>query len=587
MTSTGPADRARALFVLCLVILAWPCAHAGDTFRADIEPRVCAALKDGRQLFLECRPPKGDAAQQFFAQYLAWPDEWRMYKDRIAVAIRFESLKPEVQRRVLFSVFRQDYVDEAGWWHTAIGSDKTGQELLWSLCEWLTGKGTNYRAVMADKRNHLSATILEQGQRVLIPTELLLPVMKTPSPKPTPEQEKEEAKTAAEEKPPDLDAVANKLRYGSDAKGPYAMYRLKPGEALYTAVVVRFTDIRDNDAIQHACDAIQKRSGIKNVHGMKTGQKIIVPLAMLSDRFTPKDSEPRKEYEQNIVEAKRLREEQVRTKDLDGVVVVIDPGHGGRDRGCSDESLGLYEDKINYDIACRVKKILETQTRAKVYMTVMRKRQGYEPSDKTHFSDDNGTVVLTTPPYHGEDAKISANLRWYLANAFYQDELGKGTDPRKMVFTSFHTDALFNASLRGTMIYIPGAKYRREHEEYDAGIYARFKEVREHPVAASTDAERRRDEALSRNFAENLMEALGQKRVRRHLEGDWIRSQIRQDGGRVYVPAVLRNTLIPTKILIETANMTNKTDCQNLADPQWRQTFAEAYCDALRVYFKS
>lgn len=581
------------IVVLAALLVAGVRAYAGDLVKVEVGPGACAALKDGRSLFLECRPPKGEAAQAFFDAYLSDPDEWRIYRDRAAVAVRFERLKPEVQRRVLLAVFDGDYVDEKGWWHTALCSGKQGQETLWALCEWITGKGTNYRTVMADTHNKLSGTVLERGQRVLIPKALLLEVMKQPTPKRKKEpavSEKEPMDREIEpeeERPVDLDAITNELKYGSDAKGAYAIYRLKPGEALYTAVVVRFTDIRDNQAILDACELIRTRNGIKDVREMQPGQRVVIPMDMLSDRFAPRDSEPRKEFEETLIEAKRLRKEHVRSKDLEGVVVVIDPGHGGRDRGCANEKLYLYEDELNYDVACRVKRILETQTRAKVSMTVRDKRQGFEPTDKSRFTHDKCEVVLTTPPYENTDAKISANLRWYLANAIYRDELKKGTDPRKMVFTSFHTEKLFKSSMRGAMIYIPGARYRRESEGPEGVLYAQFKESRDHRVAASTAAERRRDEALSRNFAEDIMEALGRKQIRRHLEGAWIRSQIRQDGGKVYVPAVLRNTLIPTKVLIESANMTNDTDCKHLADPQWRQGFAEAYVDALKAYFGS
>jgi N-acetylmuramoyl-L-alanine amidase len=44
---------------------------------------------------------------------------------------------------------------------------------------------------------------------------------------------------------------------------------------------------------------------------------------------------------------------------------------------------------------------------------------------------------------------------------------------------------------------------------------------------------------------------------------------------------------VPTKVLIETANLNNATDRQRLADPDWRQTFAEAYVDALMRYYGS
>ena len=56
---------------------------------------------------------------------------------------------------------------------------------------------------------------------------------------------------------------------------------------------------------------------------------------------------------------------------------------------------------------------------------------------------------------------------------------------------------------------------------------------------------------------------------------------------KVFVPAVLRNTEVPTKILVETANLKNPTDRKRLADPWWREQFALAYVDALKVYYKT
>ena len=593
--NTTPLSSRLRGFVLASLFVGALSAYASDTIRADLDSGASAVFRSG-SLFLECRPPGGSETQGFFEKYLANPGEWKVYKSSQAAAVRFDHLNPDTQRRVLLAVFNQDYVDADGWWHTCTFTDRDGHETVKMLCAWLTGKASNSHKILSDKRNKGIENILLKGQRLFIRKGLLLDVMRPPSPRPAPPEEpaKEEAAPkedaaapASEEAPADLDALAGELTYGSDAKGAYAAYLLKQGEALYTAVVVRFTDMHDNGDILAACETIRERSGIKNVRGMKTGQKILIPMDMLSDRFRPKDSEQRKEFEETISEAKRLRKQQVHTKALDGIVVVVDPGHGGRDQGCAKERLGLYEDGINYDIACRVKQILETQTRAKVYMTVLDRQQKYEPSDGKRFASRTDKVVLTTPPYPNQDAKVSANLRWYLANAIYRDEVAKGRDPRKIVFTSFHTDALYNAELRGAMIYIPGAKYRRESEEPKGIDYTQYKEARGHRIASSTAAERRRDEALSRNFADDIMTSLGKKKIRRHLEGDWIRSQIRQEGGRVYVPSVLRNTLIPTKVLIEAANMTNDSDCERLANPAWRQSFAEAYVDALKSYFGS
>lgn len=605
--------RLRAFCVATVTLVAAANLAGAEVVRVPLGKGATAALQDGRLLFLECHPPRGDAAAYYFERYLADPRQWTSFKNRQAVAVPFGLLKPEIQRQTLQLIFREDYVDGQGWWHTVAYSGKKGQETLWSLCEWTTGNGLNYKRILAAQKN-LAGPALQQGERVLIPRDLLKEVMKrvtvrAPLPPlpavqsapalpagpalPAPALAAVAAPTQAEPpednglEPVDLDAVTRELVYGEDARGPYAMYRLKPGEALYTAVVVRFTDFRDNALIQDACRTVQERSGIIDVRNMPTGQRILIPIDMLSDRFRPQGSEQREEYEKGIEEARRLRLEQVRTKDLQGVVVVIDPGHGGRDQGGANYKSGLYEDELNYDVACRVKLLLETRTQAKVYMTIVDSSQQYQPTDGGRFAHDTDEKVLTTPPYENKDAKVSANLRWYLANSYLRDELKNGADPRKIVFTSFHTDALYNGTLRGAMAYIPGARYRRENELPEGAIYARYEECVQQREASSTAAERRRDEALSRNFAEDLMRALGKRRIRRHLEGDWIRSQIRQDGGVVYLPAVLRNTQIPTKILIEMANITNSTDCERLADPQWRQDFAEAYVDALKTYFGS
>jgi len=572
----------KALIFLVLLLPAVS-AWSGETIRCVMGPGLVGALINSQELFLECRPPKGGAAQQFFEQYLADPSGWETYRDREAVAIRYDALKPQAQQQLLLAIFNQDRVDDRGWWHVM---SSNSQQAIRTFCEWTTGSGANAGKVVKDKKNKnrilVPAAILKSGFSArLVPH--VAPQQPASEDQPCNTQE---APTNGNEKPVDLEAAARELSYGKDAQGEYALYRLKQGEALYTAVVVRFTDYQEADATLKACEVIRQRSGIQDVHSMKAGQPIKIPVDMLSDRFAPKGSEQRKEYEQTIQETQRLRKDRKRTKHLEGVVVVLDAGHGGRDNGAQNAGCQLYEDEINYDIMCRVKSILETETRAKVYVTICDPKQQYQPMNCKTFSCGGNEQLLTSPRYSNDDAKISANLRWYLANSYYRAECARGVDPRQIVFTSFHTDALFNSSMRGAMIYIPGAAYRREQEQPSGGVYSKFKEVREQKCSTSTAAERRRDEALSRNFADEIMTALGKKQIRRHLEGDWIRAQIRRNG-KSYVPAVLRNTQIPTKVLIEAANMTNPTDCSRLADPQWRQQFAEAYVDALKAYYGS
>jgi len=199
-------------------------------------------------------------------------------------------------------------------------------------------------------------------------------------------------------------------------------------------------------------------------------------------------------------------------------------------------------------------------------------------------------VVLTTPHYPSHpdkySTKVSANLRFFLANSIYANEIEQGTDPRKVVFTSIHCDWLFDSRLRGAMIYIPGARARTFHgvPSPTGWPYSSFDE----PEAVFADSsERQRDEALSRAFAETLRVELGKKRVQRHKDSPMIRNVIRRSGGREFVPAVLRGNMIPTKILLEVANMANATDRERLKEPWWRQLVAEAYVNALRAHYGS
>ncbi|MBI3119767.1 MAG: N-acetylmuramoyl-L-alanine amidase, partial [Candidatus Hydrogenedentes bacterium] len=359
------------------------------------------------------------------------------------------------------------------------------------------------------------------------------------------------------------------------------------GDALYSSVVVRFTDIRENADIHEALKVIQKRSAIKDLNRVEIGDAVRIPVDMLSDRYQPAQSEQRRTYEAVRQEAEKLAADPVKAASLEGVVIILVPGHGGRDHGAAHYASGLFEDEITYDIMCRIKVLLETQTKARVYATQEDPNQKYVPSKTRKFTHDTDEVLLTTPRYQNTDGKISANLRWYLANKIYREERKKGTDDRKVLFVSIHCDSLFNESLRGTMVYIPGAGYRRDREQPGGAVYASYQEVRAHPTVTTDSAARRRDEAVSLNFAKGFLRALSTNNppLKVHDAGDPIRNVIRQSGGRAFVPAVLRNTMVPTKVLIETANLTNASDRERLSDPEWRQWFAEAFVTAVRNYY--
>jgi len=566
------------LLIVAVWLFALQPANAAPAIHAPIADGATASIRVGRALYLECRPPKDKGRNAFLRKFLADPKNAATYKDVTSAAIPFNQLNAQTKRAVLLALFPNDVVDAKGWTHEVLFAGEGGQETLRLLSEWITGRGDNEKEV--SKANHRKKGELALGEKILFPASMLSDEMKKPTPK----------RVAPPTPVPVLVESSGELTYGKDKKGAYAEYRLKQGEALFTAVAIRFTDYRDTADIFKACDEIQKRSDIKDVHTIATGQRVKIPLEMLADRYRPRESEERKQYEETVKEAKRLKG-KVKSRDLDGVVVVIDPGHGGRDYGACNTKFGLYEDELNYDIACRAKALIESKTRARVYMTLLDPDQAYKSSSNRRFEHDTDEELLTTPHYKNTDtnetdAKVSVSLRWYLSNSIYRAELKRKTDPMKIIFTSFHCDALYDGRSRGAMVYVPGAAFRSKKETHDGPTYDRYAEVREQRTFSESAADCRRDEAVSRNFAGTLLDELDKKRIRVHQEGDPIRNQIRQSGGRVYVPGVLRNNLIPTKTLVEVANLTNTSDCEKLADPAWRQSFAEAYVNALKAYFE-
>ena len=617
---------------LVLLAFAWE-SRAANLVHAEIEPGATAAIMDGRVVSLEVRVPDGDAAQVFLEKFLNAAQNWKSYKGLKTVGLPYQKLNQATQRRVMEALFPDDYVDSSGWWHTVTYYGRSGVETLFGIAEWFTGKGTNFREILTLPENHAISEHLKLGDKVLIPRALLIDSMTVPTPakkrkqappaigkaaetpskrgpekgrsrveelKESPEGSNEQQETPSEEAEsttsaatPQLEDIsppdgAEDLRYGEDKQGKYAEYRIKQGETVYSDVVVRFTDMRDNEDVQDGCDQVLRRSGIKTASAIQPGQALRIPLEILSDAYQPAGSQQRQNYEVVHNEARKLKAGKDVAKGLKGVLVVLDPGHGGRDKGAMYEPAGLYEDELTYDIVVRLKRLLETNSQAKVYTTLKDPSQGYEPTSAKKFLPDEDEQILTTPVYPNEDGHVSAALRWYLANDIYRKAAKAGVKDSRALFLSIHCDSIFNGKMRGTMIYVPGAAYRRDTETADGDLYNKYAEARAQRTVKTTARQRERDEALSYNFAATVVSTLGATKkpvIKVHSPGEPIRNVIRQKGGRAYVPAVLRNCMIPTKVLVETANLMNAEDRKCLADPLWRQAFAEALFKAINAHF--
>ncbi len=381
------------------------------------------------------------------------------------------------------------------------------------------------------------------------------------------------------------------LTYKFDREGGYAEYRLKRGEALYTAVAIRFAGVQAAPAVRRMSSIIQKRSGIRDVTSIPVGAAIKIPMDVLLPEWRPK-GDPRRVMqeaeEQEVQETIRQIEREVHhewgAKPLKGVVVILDAGHGGRDPGKQNTHLKMNENEYAYDIMCRIKRLLARRTDAQVFVTIEDRRTGYTVSDRSIIRDNNDEQLLTNPRYANRDPRTSAHLRWALANSIFRRVVRQGINSDNVVFTSVHINSL-HRSQQGVMAFIPSAHHTAGNRNFNRNPYKRYREVRQKPVISFTRKQRRRSQAASRRFAEMYVgqcrrqgvSVLGRKPIRSYI--------VPARGGRPFVPAVLRYNAVPNKQLLELVNLNSRRDAVRLQDHNYREKAAIAYVDALIQYY--
>ncbi len=369
-----------------------------------------------------------------------------------------------------------------------------------------------------------------------------------------------------------------RLEYGRDTEGDYAIYRLRPGEALYSSVVVRFTGRVLAADVNELAVEIAERSHIGDVTDIPIGYRVKVPFDLLLPEFLPAGHPRRREYEEGLLAAARF-DNPVQAFGLAGVTVILDSGHGGRDVGASFG--GVWESLYVHDILLRVRQLLEAHTEARVIATVADgKRARPDEHDVLPFSRNHR--VLTSPPYPIEDAAVGTNLRWYLANSIYRREVDKGVDPEKMVFLSLHADSL-HPSLRGAMVYIPDAQMRGGTFGKAGTVYAARTEYREQPQVSFSWQSRVQSEGLSRDLAGHLIAGFEHRKLPVHPDKP-VRELIIRRRSK-YVPAVLRYNAVPAKVLIEVCNLANVADRAAVQTASHRQKMAEAIVEGLLAYY--
>ena len=521
------------------------------------------SIDAGEQVILAARPLPGESVDAFVKRFTDDPktkkeileqnEGVKLLKPNVFVRVPYRLLSDNYRKIAMEALFPQDRADARGWDHL-VTAPAGHPESLWRIAEWFTGDGANYRAIRSE--GQIASLETEVGQTVHIPVRLLLPGFR--------------ASVVSEAEPPPLE-------FASDEQGRHAIYRLKRGEALYSAVVVRFTGRVHAEDVNAKAVEIATRSGISDVHAIPVGFAVKIPIEDLSPEFRPPDDPARIEDEKIRLETAQFVN-RVRAADLSGVTFVLDAGHGGRDAGAAVDGVG--EANAVYDLACRVESLLTQHTRGKVILTV----RGKTPCGRGSGAESSwrSARVMTTPPYDLDDAVAGVNLRWYLANSILRKSMKEGGSPERTVFLSLHADSLHPA-VRGAMLYIPGEKFLEGSFGKTGAVYASRREVKEAPTVSFSRKERMQAEGLSRDLAEKIVAAFRAANLPLHAFQPIRRNVIR--GGREWVPAILRYNRIPARVLVEVGNLNNPDDRQLLVTKAFRDRVARSLVAGLVDFY--
>jgi len=483
-------------------------------------------------------------------------------------------LKGDLRLKAVQRLFPVDRRVPDGWEHWILDPFDEGEESWEWLAELFTGRERRSDA-LRETNPQLPVDDLERGRPMVIPAELLLPAFRdvpAPAPTPTPVSGWQELAPAAEGVP---------LIYGEDERGPFAQYRLQKGEALYSAVVVRFTGQLIAKEVNATALEIAERSGIDDVTSIPVGFPVRIPLDLLRPRYLPPDHPRRLAWERERRELAGFLE-VVQATDLSGVYVIIDAGHGGVDGGAT--VAGLWEATYVYDIACRIKNNLEKHTRATVWMTRKDGDLGFRVPERDKLVQDRNQFLLTHPRYQLRETVLGVHLRWYLTNDIILNKIGKGVARSKTVFLSVHADSL-HPSIRGAMVYVPSRHLRPNTYTVRRKDIRKYSEYKAHPTVRLGADFKARVEASSRHMARNIVAGLERNGIAVHGD-DPVRGSILR-GRRSWVPAVLRYTAAQNAVLVETCNMANADDRKLLVNQAWREQFARGVVEGMAGAFNT
>ena len=578
----------RGLLVVLVCLMLTPgVLFAGEQVSVSLGDRTRALLDSDHAIFLAVTPHKGDAWTRLALRTTGKAANWttlaelnRMGENLLTdreVMVPLSLVKPDLQKRILTEIFPSDRVTGEGWVHLVLAREMEG-ESLWRIAEWFTGDGANYSAIRS--ANTLARLSTRRGDPILIPDDLLLPHLRANGAR-TRIAEVEDDPLETASKPTSSTALVSSissssrsepvsLEFGSSAGQPYAIYRLRKGEALYSSVAIRFTGRVYARDVNEVVDQIVRYNGIADVSKIPAGFRVKIPMELLLPEFRPRSDPRRLAEEESKRESSRVAK-RVTSVDLSGVHIILDPGHGGRDVGTLHD--GIHESDYVYDVALRLKLLLEKNTKARVSLTTRSEKGGYKVDNRNVLEKRSDHVVLTTPPYKLDNPVIGVHLRWYLANSIFRRAIRNSVPPEKVIFISLHADSL-HPSLRGAMAYVPGERFVRGSFSKTQSVYLARSEVRESPTVTHTEEDALRAEGLSTELAEAVIDAFDRSRLHVHPFKPVCNNVVRD--GKEWVPAIIRYNKVPTRILLEICNLGNPEDRKLIATKKYRENVASA-----------
>jgi N-acetylmuramoyl-L-alanine amidase len=503
----------------------------------------------------------------------------------IRVRVPWDLLRPELKVECARGLFPLDRRTQAGWEHQILAPWGGDGESWWELAEWFCGEGNRYPTLR--DANPTLGLYPTRGTLLTIPAAALLPEFRRLAPERAAVREGEVRAAAPEGFPtplPEVRAAAPAVTPVPSTAGPLeyrdseAIYRLQAGEALYSAVVVRFTGQLHAADVNSTAAELAKRSGITDVTTIPVGFPVRIPFDLLLPEFLPPGDPRRMAWEKEAKELAAIKR-VIRAANLDGIHIILDAGHGGADTGAIAD--GVWESTYVYDVMARLKRILEKHTKATVWATVRDLSFSSKNLERDVLPQTRDQELLVNPPYDLSDSSTGVHLRWILANSLLERLRRQHVNPERVVFVSIHADSL-HPSVRGLMVYVPARSLRSSRTPFTRAVY-QCREVRNMRGARFPAAFRSRAEALSTQLGESIVRAARRYSVPVHPYQP-VRASVLRGGSR-WVPAVLRYSLIPTAVLVEICNLNNERDRKLLLTWRFREKLAHAIAAGLAEGF--